>query len=381
MHTASEQHDKGEAGKAVAAAGKPAERLTRWLAPLVALGLVVGPLAGCDDPAASKPAADATTTDANTADTAADTAAGIDTQGSDAAATGPVELFAGTRPPPRLSACFANPACDTPLLVAHRGEDSGAPENSLAAIAAAHDRGADVVEVDVRQTKDGVLVLMHDGDVKRTTDGETRLAGKSLSVTDLTWPELQTLVLDDPTGGCDGALADSKPQRCRVPTLAEAVQVAKGKVLLMLDFKSGDHLAVAKVVADAEALETVYFFDSALDKLAQIQAQYPGFVVMPRADDAGSTLQLLQPNWPVVHIDPGYLTDVAQAARQKGNKLFLNVFVPMDVFYKLAADGDPTALETAETGVRDLLNGGARLLQTDRVSQLRQTVDAWRASR
>jgi len=362
----------------LAASGQPRSRWPLGLARLLVLALLA---VGCAEEPASTPAADAAAGGDGLAATDAAGASDQDAVADTAADTGPSELFAGSRPPPKLSACFANPACDTPLLVAHRGEDSGAPENSLAAIAAAHDRGADVVEIDIRQSKDGVLVLMHDGDVKRTTDGETKLAGKSLDVTALSWAELQTLTLDDPTGGCEGALADSNPQRCRVPTLAQAVQVAKGKVLLMLDFKSGDHMAVAKIVADADALDSVYFFDSSLDKLAQIQAQYPGFVGMPRADDAASTSALLTPAWPVVHIDQGYLADVAPAARQKGNKLFLNVFVPMDVFYKLAADGDPTALETAESGVRGLLDGGARLLQTDRVSQLRQTVDAWRAAR
>lgn len=357
---------------------------SRWPFGLTQLLLLALLAVGCAEEPSGRPAADAAAGSDGLA--AFDGTGASDDAAADAGAdsgtdTSPKDLFPGARPPPKLSACFANPACDTPLLVAHRGEDSGAPENSLAAIAAAAGRGADVVEIDIRQSKDGVLVLMHDGDVKRTTDGETKLAGKPLDVTELNWAELQTLVLDDPTGGCEGVLADSNPQRCRVPTLAEAVQLAKGKVLLMLDFKSGDHMAVAKVVADADALDSVYFFDSSLEKLAQIQQQYPGFVGMPRADDAASTQALLTPAWPVVHIDQGYLADVAPAARQQGNKLFLNVFVPMDVFYKLAADGDPTALETAETGVRELLDGGARLLQTDRVSQLRQTVDAWRASR
>jgi glycerophosphoryl diester phosphodiesterase len=336
-------------------------------------------LQGCDDAAAGSP----TTADSATS---ADSTSGTDvaTSQTDAAsaetATGPVDLYPGQRPPPKLAACFANPACGTPLVVAHRGEDSGAPENSLAAILGSPAKGADVVEIDIRQTKDGQLILMHDGDFDRTTDAEELFPGVSRDVGDLTWAEVQTLTLTDPTGGCDGPGPTIDPGRCRVPTLQQAVLTAKGKVLLMLDYKTGDHLAIAKVVADAGALDTVYFFDSSLDKLAQIQQAYPGFVVMPRADDAATTKALFVPHYPVIHIDQGYLADTADAATTAGHKLFLNVFVPADLYYKAAAEGDDTALPLAEASVHELLTGGARLLQTDRASQLRKTVDAWRAA-
>ncbi len=52
------------------------------------------------------------------------------------------------------------------ILMVHRGDRKAAPENSLEAIAAALDAGADGVEIDIHRTKDGVLVLNHDGDMK-----------------------------------------------------------------------------------------------------------------------------------------------------------------------------------------------------------------------
>jgi len=336
-------------------------------------------LQGCDDAAAPATASVDTAATADAAGATDAVAAASDTAVAETS-TGPADLFPGKQPPPKLSACFANPACGTPLVVAHRGEDSGAPENSLAAILGSPAKGADVVEIDIRQTKDGQLILMHDGDFDRTTDAEQLFPGVSRDVGDLTWDQVQTLTLTDPTGGCDGPGPTIDPGRCRVPTLQQAVLTAKGKVLLMLDYKTGDHMAIAKVVADAEALETVYFFDSSVAKLAQIQQAYPGFVVMPRAEDAATTKALFVPQYPVIHIDPGYLADTADAARTAGHKLFLNVFVPADLYYKAAAEGDDTALPLAEASVQELLAGGARLLQTDRASQLRKTVDAWRAA-
>ena len=56
--------------------------------------------------------------------------------------------------------------------VAHRGARFVAPENTLTAIRAALDRGADMVELDVQRSKDGRLVLIHDQDLRRTTNVE-----------------------------------------------------------------------------------------------------------------------------------------------------------------------------------------------------------------
>src|SRR5438105_298377 len=58
-----------------------------------------------------------------------------------------------------------------PIVVAHRGASATFPENTLPSFEGAVEAGADVVELDVRMTADGVAVVMHDGDVATTTDG------------------------------------------------------------------------------------------------------------------------------------------------------------------------------------------------------------------
>jgi glycerophosphoryl diester phosphodiesterase len=74
-----------------------------------------------------------------------------------------------------------------PLLFAHRGGAGLAPENTLEAFTSAVGTwGADIVETDVHLSRDGVLVVIHDETVDRTTDGSGRVA-------DLTWEELQRL--------------------------------------------------------------------------------------------------------------------------------------------------------------------------------------------
>lgn len=112
------------------------------------------------------------------------------------------------------------------IVVAHRGDWRNAPENSLQAIENCIKMGVDMVEIDVRETKDGQLILMHDETIDRTTTG----TGK---VSDLTWTYLQTLKLRDGIG-------HETPHR--IPTLEEALKLCRGKILVNLD-KSYDIFA------------------------------------------------------------------------------------------------------------------------------------------
>lgn len=104
-------------------------------------------------------------------------------------------------------------------VAAHRGDWIYAPENSIPALEHAIFFGADMIETDVRLTKDGKIIMMHDYSVDRTTDGKGTIA-------DLTYEEIQKLHLRNNFGG----MTDLK-----VPTLEEYIQVAKDKILLYLD--------------------------------------------------------------------------------------------------------------------------------------------------
>ena len=73
------------------------------------------------------------------------------------------------------------PALEIPKIIGHRGACAYAPENTLASIRKAAAQGARWVEFDVRLTREGDLVLMHDEDVKRTTNGRGRVVDLSLA--------------------------------------------------------------------------------------------------------------------------------------------------------------------------------------------------------
>ncbi|MAQ14341.1 MAG: glycerophosphodiester phosphodiesterase [Sandaracinus sp.] len=115
------------------------------------------------------------------------------------AATG----FFGAAPPTPDAAAFAG------LEIAHRGDALNFPENTLAAIDGAHALGADAVEVDVMLSRDGVPVVIHDGTLERTTDGEGRVAEHTAA-------ELQRLRVRTPDGA---GFSDE-----RIPTLEEVAE-------------------------------------------------------------------------------------------------------------------------------------------------------------
>src|SRR5213594_3703990 len=66
------------------------------------------------------------------------------------------------------------------LVIAHRGASAAAPESTLAAFRLAAKLGADGIELDVRGTADGQLVVIHDASVDRTTDGSGKIAALTL---------------------------------------------------------------------------------------------------------------------------------------------------------------------------------------------------------
>ena len=131
--------------------------------------------------------------------------------------------FAARRiPAPTPAEAFRQHGPGAPVMVvAHRGYWRGAPENSADAITQAVAHKAQVVEIDLRSTKDGRLVLMHDDTVDRTTNGTGRVA-------DLTLAQIRKLRLRAGLGGKYAALTKD-----RVPTLQQAMAAVAGSGTLV----------------------------------------------------------------------------------------------------------------------------------------------------
>jgi glycerophosphoryl diester phosphodiesterase len=100
------------------------------------------------------------------------------------------------------------------LVIGHRGAKGLAPENTLDSLQAGFESDADILEFDVRFTKDGELVVVHDARLKRTHH-------QPLAVSGLTLKELRELTADDP-----------------IPTLREVLDSYFGKIILNIEIKS-----------------------------------------------------------------------------------------------------------------------------------------------
>jgi glycerophosphoryl diester phosphodiesterase len=132
----------------------------------------------------------------------------------------------------------------TPLIIAHRGASSHAPENTLAAFRAAIDAGADGVEFDVQLTKDGVPVVFHDYDLRR-------IGSTGRKVCDLTAEEIARVDVGkwfESKSGNSDFVGES------VPTLASVLDLLAGfhgRVYIELKADNKDTIGLVDAVCDA----------------------------------------------------------------------------------------------------------------------------------
>jgi glycerophosphoryl diester phosphodiesterase len=131
-------------------------------------------------------------------------------------------------------------AHDAPIVVAHRGDSRHHPENTLAAFAAARALGVVVQEFDVRVTRDGTLVCVHDESVDRTTDGARRL-GPGALIEQLTWREVHDL---------DAGTWAGAPPGQRVPTLAQVLATLGAGSFAVVEHKAGTAAAFVAALAE-----------------------------------------------------------------------------------------------------------------------------------
>jgi glycerophosphoryl diester phosphodiesterase len=140
-----------------------------------------------------------------------------------------------------LFAFLANRGQQPALIIAHRGSSATAPENTLAAFRLAADQSTDFVELDVQESSDGEVLVVHDSDLMKVGGSPTKI-----------WDgDAATLRAID-----IGSFKDSRFASERVPTLAEALAVCKGRCRVIVELKSYGHdqqleERVARIVEEA----------------------------------------------------------------------------------------------------------------------------------
>lgn len=125
--------------------------------------------------------------------------------------------------------------------IAHRGGAWLWPEHTAVAFQGAADAGADVLELDLHATSDGVIVVLHDDTVDRTTDGTGAVKG-------MTFAELRALDAGYAFSTDDGATHPYRGQGIQVPSLDEILEAHPG-ALFNLEIKQQDPNIVAETIA------------------------------------------------------------------------------------------------------------------------------------
>jgi glycerophosphoryl diester phosphodiesterase/cyclophilin family peptidyl-prolyl cis-trans isomerase len=205
-----------------------------------------------------------------------------------------------------------------PRLVAHRGLFRHAPENTLAAFAACLELRLGF-ELDVRRSKDGHLVVLHDATLERTSDGKGRVAERSLA-------ELKKL---DAGRWFDRTFAET-----RIPTLDEVFALVKARgqadTLVAIDLKIDDGQVEADVVRLAKkhgVLARLIVIGTAIDspavrkRLRGADETTPVAVLAQTAADLAKALAAKDASWVYLRFVP--TAAQVKQARQAGKKVFV----------------------------------------------------------
>lgn len=252
------------------------------------------------------------------------------------------------------------------MVAAHRGDWRNAPENSLKAFEYAIAMGVDIIEVDLNITKDGILVIMHDNTINRTTDGNGKPA-------DYTWEQLKKFHLKNGLGITTAHT---------IPTLEEVMQLAKGKVLVNLD-KSYDYYKEAwQVLTKTGTVSQAIFKTSAT--YAEVRQRYPALLdsitFMPVIDlakpNAMEVINEYQDKLKPVAFELIFSKDTSatlnrlENIKKKGARIWINSLWPG------LNGGHHDDLAVDEHNTKDswdwLIARGANMLQTDRPKELLQ---------
>ncbi len=226
-----------------------------------------------------------------------------------------------------------------PLISAHRGFSTAAPENTLPALEAARRAGADVAEIDVRLTRDGQVVLMHDRSVERTTNG----AGL---VKDLTLAEIKALDA--------GSWFDPRFRGEHVPTLAEVLEWSGGRLGLLIELKNYPYRELPLVERTIDLIEAHH---------AQEFAVPAGFDHVMLAE-----VHRMRPHWPLEMIYTCRLADPVHAARACGATLVsLEPEFCLEPDVRALHDGGVSVLTTliSPAHAPELLRWGVDIFEND----------------
>jgi glycerophosphoryl diester phosphodiesterase len=209
------------------------------------------------------------------------------------------------------------------LKVGHRGARAYEPENTLRSFNKAIELGVDAIELDVRKTKDNEIIVMHDADVKRTTNGEGL-------VRDLTLEEIKNLTSE---------------KNEKIPTLEEALDSLNRKVKVFIELKeTGTEEQVVFLIkkkAMKKSAVIVSFLEDALKKVKELDPEIETGLIYAKHKNPLKAALELKAQWLLAFYKFTHSANV-QKAHENGLKVIVwTVNTPEDValMVKKGVDG------------------------------------------
>lgn len=250
------------------------------------------------------------------------------------------------------------------LVVSHRGDWRNAPENSLQAMKNCIDMGVDMVEVDLKLTKDGQLVLLHDKTLNRTLNGKGQPEEYTLA-------ELKAMRLKN-GAGCK--------TRHTIPTFEELMILCKGKVMVNVDkgydyFKQVYEVLERTGTANQCVIKAELPYERVKEENGEVLEKMLFMpVVNLMKEDAESVIESyiknLQPKAfeLVFSEDTPKVRKLIKKVRQSGAKVFINTLWPE----LCGGHDDDRAVELGEPEESWgwMVEQGVKLIQTDRPALL-----------
>lgn len=180
------------------------------------------------------------------------------------------------------------------IVIAHRGDHVEVPENTIAAYENAIKNNVDYVEIDLRTTKDSVLVIMHDATVDRMTNGKAKIS-------DLTYAEVKRLKIINKK--------NNTAKTYEVPSFEEVLKTCSNKIHIYLDFKSASVEQSYKMIKKygMEKQVIVYInFSLQYEQWRKLVPSMPVMLSLPDSIKNGYQLKTFFAKYPLELLDGDY---------------------------------------------------------------------------
>jgi len=201
------------------------------------------------------------------------------------------------------------------IVIAHRGDHVEVPENTISAYENGINHEVDYVEIDLRTTKDSVLVIMHDATVDRMTNGKGKIS-------DLNYADIKKLSIID---------RKDSTKSYSVPTFEEVLKTCKDKIHIYLDFKSANvQQSYDMIKKYGMEKQVIVYINSALqyEEWRKLIPSMPIMLSLPDSVKNADQLKTFMAKYPLELFDgaySGYTSEMIKVATAAGKAVWPDI--------------------------------------------------------